>query len=142
LRSGRRGGAAFSRRRRGLGRREFPLGAGFHAARLSGWVGGGDRADDLPAGRVELRRRPDSVGPWRFVDRPWGHHAEMRIAITGGYVVPVAGAPIEGGTVLIEGGRIAAVGAAADVAVPGDAEIVDADGLWVLPGFVEAHGHA
>jgi imidazolonepropionase-like amidohydrolase len=66
----------------------------------------------------------------------------MSTAITGGYVVPIAGAPIEGGTVLIEDGRIAAVGAAADVPVPADAEVVDADGLWVLPGFVEAHGHA
>jgi imidazolonepropionase-like amidohydrolase len=26
--------------------------------------------------------------------------------------------------------------------VPDDAEIVDASGSWVLPGFVEAHGHA
>ncbi|PPK70486.1 amidohydrolase [Actinokineospora auranticolor] len=65
----------------------------------------------------------------------------MTIAVTGGYVVPVVGAPIEGGTVLIDGGRIAAVGPAADVDVPDDAEIVDASGSWVLPGFVEAHGH-
>jgi imidazolonepropionase-like amidohydrolase len=66
----------------------------------------------------------------------------MSTAITGGYVVPIAGAPIEGGTVLIEDGRIVAVGAAAEVRVPDDAEVVDAGGLWVLPGFVEAHGHA
>jgi imidazolonepropionase-like amidohydrolase len=66
----------------------------------------------------------------------------VTIAITGGYVVPVAAAAIDGGTVLIEDGRIAAVGAAADVDVPDDAEIVDASGSWVLPGFVEAHGHA
>lgn len=65
----------------------------------------------------------------------------MSIAITGGYVVPVAGEPIDGGTVLIEDGVIAAVGAEADVDVPDDAEIVDASGTWVLPGFVEAHGH-
>nr|CEL19466.1 N-acetylglucosamine-6-phosphate deacetylase [Kibdelosporangium sp. MJ126-NF4]CTQ94736.1 N-acetylglucosamine-6-phosphate deacetylase (EC 3.5.1.25) [Kibdelosporangium sp. MJ126-NF4] len=43
---------------------------------------------------------------------------------------------------LIEDGRIVAVGADADVDVPDDAEIVDASGTWVLPGFVEAHGHA
>jgi imidazolonepropionase-like amidohydrolase len=66
----------------------------------------------------------------------------VTIAITGGYVVPVAASPIDGGTVLIEDGRITAVGAAADVDVPDDAEIVDASGSWVLPGFVEAHGHA
>jgi imidazolonepropionase-like amidohydrolase len=60
----------------------------------------------------------------------------------GGYVVPIAGPPIEDGTVLVEDGRIVAVGPAADVEVPDGAEIVDASGSWVLPGFVEAHGHA
>ncbi|WP_298457492.1 amidohydrolase [uncultured Cellulomonas sp.] len=61
------------------------------------------------------------------------------VAVTGGYVVPVTSAPIDGGTVLIEDGRITAVGA--DVAVPDGATVVDATGRWVLPGFVEAHGH-
>ncbi|MET9708778.1 amidohydrolase [Nocardiopsis alba] len=65
----------------------------------------------------------------------------MDIAITSGYVVPVAGDPIEGGTVLISDGRITAVGAADEITVPEGAEIVDAAGKWVLPGFVEAHGH-
>ncbi len=65
----------------------------------------------------------------------------MSTAVTGGYVVPVAGAPLEGGTVLIEDGRIVAVGPDADVDIPDDADIVDASGTWVLPGFVEAHGH-
>ncbi|GAB3461763.1 amidohydrolase [Actinophytocola sediminis] len=65
----------------------------------------------------------------------------MSIAITGGYVVPVDGEPVDGGTVLIEGGVIVAVGAEADVDIPDDAEIVDAAGTWVLPGFVESHGH-
>ena len=51
------------------------------------------------------------------------------------------GEPVEGGTVLIEDGRIVAVGPEADVDIPDDAEIVDASGTWVLPGFVEAHGH-
>ncbi|MFD7655789.1 amidohydrolase [Actinosynnema sp. NPDC059797] len=63
----------------------------------------------------------------------------MNVAITGGYVVPVAGSPIEGGTVLVRDGKIVAVGA--DVEVPDGVRVVDAAGAWVLPGFVEAHGH-
>lgn len=63
----------------------------------------------------------------------------MDIAITGGYVVPVDGEPFEGGTVLIQGGKIVAVGV--DVDVPDGVQVVDADGAWVLPGFVEAHAH-
>jgi len=65
----------------------------------------------------------------------------VSIAVIGGYVVPVDGEPIDGGTVLVEDGLIVAVGAEADVDIPDDAEIVDASGTWVLPGFVEAHGH-
>ncbi|AHH93995.1 amidohydrolase [Kutzneria albida DSM 43870] len=56
-------------------------------------------------------------------------------------MVPVEGDPIDGGTVLISEGRIIAVGPDADVDVPEDAEVVDAAGSWVLPGFVESHGH-
>lgn len=63
----------------------------------------------------------------------------MDVAIIGGRVVPVEGDPIDGGTVLIRDGRIAEVGA--DVAVPDGVPVVDAAGQWVLPGFVEAHGH-
>ncbi|KAA2262989.1 amidohydrolase [Solihabitans fulvus] len=65
----------------------------------------------------------------------------MNVAITGGYVVPVEGEPIEGGTVLIVDGKIVAVGTGAEVAVPDGVPTVDAGGSWVLPGFVESHGH-
>lgn len=63
----------------------------------------------------------------------------MDIAITSGYVVPVDGDPIDGGTVLIQDGKIVAVGR--DVVIPEGVRTVDAAGGWVLPGFVEAHGH-
>ena len=57
------------------------------------------------------------------------------IAITGGRVVVGDGSdPIDGGTVVIRNGRVVAAGA--DVAVPGDATVVDARGKWVTPGIV------
>jgi imidazolonepropionase-like amidohydrolase len=62
------------------------------------------------------------------------------IAIVGGLVVPVEGAPIEGGTVLITDGKIAAVGGAG-LAAPAGFSVVDATGKWVLPGLVDAHTH-
>lgn len=65
----------------------------------------------------------------------------MAKAIIGGYVVPVDGEPIDGGTVLIEDGVIVAVGSDADIDVPEDAELIDASGSWVLPGFIDAHVH-
>jgi imidazolonepropionase-like amidohydrolase len=60
-------------------------------------------------------------------------------AIVGGRVVPITTEPIDGATVLIQDGKIAAVGA--DLEIPDDARIIDASGRWVLPGFIEAHGH-
>ncbi|HEV7950912.1 MAG TPA: amidohydrolase [Glaciihabitans sp.] len=67
------------------------------------------------------------------------HVPTTTVAITGGFVVPVASDPIEGGTVVIEDGIITAVGL--DVAIPEGATVVDASGKWVLPGFIEPHGH-
>ena len=65
--------------------------------------------------------------------------AGSTVAITGGRVVPVTADPVENGTVLIEDGKITAVGA--DLAVPDGAQVIDAAGQWVLPGFIEVHGH-
>lgn len=62
------------------------------------------------------------------------------LAIVGGHVVPVSAAPIPGGTVIVTDGVITAVGGRETV-VPDGARVVDATGSWVLPGFVEAHGH-
>ncbi len=60
------------------------------------------------------------------------------IAITGAHVVPIDGAPFDG-TVLLHGGRIAAMGG--DVTIPDDATVIEADGKWLLPGFIDAHTH-
>jgi imidazolonepropionase-like amidohydrolase len=58
------------------------------------------------------------------------------IAITNGRVFPVSGPVIENGTVLIQNGRITAVGA--NVAIPDGAQRIDASGKWVTPGLINA----
>ena len=60
-------------------------------------------------------------------------------AIINGKVVTVTGETYEKGTVLVENGKIVAVGA--DLAVPEDAEIIDAAGCWVMPGLIDCHTH-
>jgi imidazolonepropionase-like amidohydrolase len=62
--------------------------------------------------------------------------AQNVIAIEGGTVHTMVGAPIEGGTVLIRDGRIEAVGR--NVAVPAGARRIDATGRQVTPGFIES----
>jgi imidazolonepropionase-like amidohydrolase len=66
--------------------------------------------------------------------------ASTATAIVGGRVVPIEGEPIDGGTVLLRDGKIAAV-EGPGFEVPADAEILDAAGKWVLPGFIDAHAH-
>jgi imidazolonepropionase-like amidohydrolase len=61
------------------------------------------------------------------------------VAIVGGRVVPISGAPLDSGTVLVADGKITAVGP--DLHIPDEATVIDAAGRWVLPGFIEAHGH-
>jgi imidazolonepropionase-like amidohydrolase len=62
------------------------------------------------------------------------------LAVTNGYVVPVSSDPVDNGTVIVTDGVITAVGGP-DIEIPDGAEVVDASGSWVVPGFVESHGH-
>ncbi|QUD90322.1 amidohydrolase family protein [Phenylobacterium montanum] len=50
-------------------------------------------------------------------------------------------APISDGTILIRGGKIAAVGPADEVRVPGSARVIDATGEVVAAGFWNSHVH-
>ncbi|MGB5014582.1 MAG: hypothetical protein WBO68_11210, partial [Pyrinomonadaceae bacterium] len=57
-------------------------------------------------------------------------------AITNAKIVTVSGATIDKGTVVIRNGLIESVGA--NVATPADAQVFDATGLTVYPGFIDA----
>jgi imidazolonepropionase-like amidohydrolase len=66
--------------------------------------------------------------------------ASGALAIVGGRVVPIESDPIDRGIVLIEDGRITAVGGP-DLDVPAGATVIAADGGYVLPGLIDAHTH-
>src|SRR2546429_104432 len=57
-------------------------------------------------------------------------------AITNAKIVTVSGATIDKGTIIIRNGLIDAVGA--NVATPADAQVFDATGMTVYPGFIDA----
>lgn len=61
------------------------------------------------------------------------------LAITGGKILTMAGRPLEKGTVLIDGGKIA--GVHAGVLAPAGAEVFDASGMIVMPGMIDCHSH-
>jgi imidazolonepropionase-like amidohydrolase len=61
------------------------------------------------------------------------------VAITNATIMTATHGTIPRGTILIRDGKIAAVGP--DVAVPPDAQTIDAQGRWVTPGIIDEHSH-
>ena len=54
-------------------------------------------------------------------------------------ILTAAGPVIERGSLLMQGGKIAAVGQS--VTAPADARVIDAAGKWVTPGIIDTHSH-
>ena len=61
------------------------------------------------------------------------------IALTNGRLYTIEHGVVEQGTVLMDNGKIAAVGT--DVIIPADAQVIDVEGRIVTPGFIDAHTH-
>ena len=61
------------------------------------------------------------------------------LLIKNGKIYTMAGEIIENGSILIENGKIKEVGK--DIAVPLNAEVINAQGKMVTPGIVESHCH-
>jgi imidazolonepropionase-like amidohydrolase len=68
--------------------------------------------------------------------------ANRVIAIVGATLIDGrGGAPVLDAAVVVRGERIVAVGKRASVSIPTGAEIVDANGLTLLPGLIDSHFH-
>lgn len=61
------------------------------------------------------------------------------IALTNGKILTMEEKDYDNGTVLIDNGKIVALGE--NIEIPKDAEIIDAKGKYILPGFIDAHTH-
>lgn len=59
----------------------------------------------------------------------------------GARIIPIDGAPIEDGVLVVQGGRIVDVGPRARVRVPDNAELHDVSGKTIVPGLVDTHSH-
>jgi len=60
------------------------------------------------------------------------------VVLRGGKLLTVSHGTIENGVVVIENGKIAAVGAASSVNIPKDARVIDVTGMTVYPGLIDS----
>jgi imidazolonepropionase-like amidohydrolase len=65
---------------------------------------------------------------------------EKPIVFKGANIITVTGQTFSGGTMVVQNGKIIAVGAA-NIAIPANATIVDAAGKTIMPGIVDTHSH-
>ncbi len=125
-----------------------------------GWAGGGatvfwsigaqmhraDVADFFSEDAEEEFSPPEtgiSMAMTVSADKP-----KTTVVITGARILTMAAGlddqdagAIDNGVIVIEGDRIAAIGAAGEVDVPAGAIMVDAAGRTIMPGLVDAHAH-
>lgn len=59
----------------------------------------------------------------------------------GAMIYTIAGEPIENGAMIVEQGKIVAVGPSAEIKIPADAEEHDVSGKVLMPGLVDTHSH-
>ncbi|MGO1719291.1 MAG: amidohydrolase family protein, partial [Luteimonas sp.] len=75
------------------------------------------------------------------------YEADEVVAFTNARIVTMRDAEdsqevIENGTIVLDGNTIAAVGAAGEVQVPAGANVIDAAGKTIVPGYIDVHAHA
>jgi imidazolonepropionase-like amidohydrolase len=85
-------------------------------------------------------RRPARLTVFLLLFGTWP--AAAATALVGGNVVDIhSGDVMNNAVVLVEGERIAAIGPRDELPVPGDAEVIDVSGMWLVPGLMNMHVH-
>lgn len=87
---------------------------------------------DAPGGAVPARTPP----PFASTYRPLPSQPTL---IRNATILTAAGPRLEGASILLSDGKVAAVGA--DVGAPADAVVIDGTGKWVTPGLIDSHSH-
>ena len=100
------------------------------AALLLVACGGGENdSDKSDAAAINLNPYPSTYTP----------RASDTVLITNANIFDGLGNQIDGGSVLLENGRITAIGV--DIAAPDGANTINAQGKWVTPGIIDNHSH-
>ncbi len=66
---------------------------------------------------------------------------ERPLAFVGAHLIPIEGEELDDGVLVVEGGRITAVGPAGATAIPANAERIDVSDKVIMPGLICTHSH-
>ncbi len=66
---------------------------------------------------------------------------ESPLAFVGAKIIPIVGDPIDNGAIVVQNGKILAVGPVDSTTIPADAKRVDAKDKVIMPGIVDTHSH-
>jgi imidazolonepropionase-like amidohydrolase len=99
-----------------------------------------DLKDALPElQQAAVRDRVADLAAWRQGVAPI---AEGHFAITGARLIDGnGGPPVEDAAMVVNNGRIAAIGPRASVSIPRGIRTIDARGATIVPGLWDMHGH-
>ena len=99
-------------------------------------------SDDNAASKPQTKKPDGAVrppkDPFPSTYEPYPSEA---VLITGATILTGAGERINNGSVLLQDGKISAIGAAGAVTAPEGVQTIDADGKWVTPGIIDNHSH-
>lgn len=87
----------------------------------------------VPGGTAAAARTPP---PFASTYRPLPSRPTL---IRNATILTAAGPRLEGASILMSDGKVAAVGT--DVEAPADAAVIDGTGKWVTPGLIDSHSH-
>ena len=62
-------------------------------------------------------------------------------AFVGARIIPIVGQPVDNGVLLVQNGKITAVGDAQAVRLSSDVQIIDVKGKVIMPGLIDTHSH-
>ena len=105
----------------------------FHLSALSSGWRGHSCARPLALLLLLLLMLPSAFSTAAAQDKP--------IVLKGAKLLTITHGTIENGTLIMQEGKITAVGAAGSVRIPGDAQVIDATGMTIYPGFIDSETH-
>ena len=88
---------------------------------------------------AQQQTNPPAAKPQNLYESTYKALPARTTLIRNATILTAAGPAIEGGSVLLQNGKVAAVGAT--VNAPADAVVIDGTGKWVTPGIIDTHSH-